>query len=81
MTHTSPETPGHSQASRWLRGDRPVVELYVDPAGFSGPACRGTVGGRRKAVRDRLALQGGTGGLSSQKPPDQNGGVRTELYV
>ena len=25
------------------------------------PACRGTFGGRRKAVRDRLALQGGTG--------------------
>ena len=25
------------------------------------PACRGTLGGRRKAVRDRLALQGGTG--------------------
>ena len=24
-------------------------------------ACRGTFGGRRKAVRDRLALQGGTG--------------------
>ena len=27
------------------------------------PACRGTFGGRRKAVRDRLALQGGTGDL------------------
>ena len=26
-----------------------------------GPACRGTFGGRRKAVRDRFALQGGTG--------------------
>ena len=25
------------------------------------PACRGTLGGRRKAVRDRFALQGGTG--------------------
>ena len=25
------------------------------------PACRGTFGGRRKAVRDRFALQGGTG--------------------
>ena len=25
------------------------------------PACRGAFGGRRKAVRDRLALQGGTG--------------------
>ena len=25
------------------------------------PACRGTFGGRRKPVRDRLALQGGTG--------------------
>ena len=28
---------------------------------FGNPACRGTFGGRRKAVRDRLALQGGTG--------------------
>ena len=27
----------------------------------SSKACRGTFGGRRKAVRDRLALQGGTG--------------------
>ena len=25
------------------------------------PACRGTFGGRRKAVRERFALQGGTG--------------------
>ena len=25
------------------------------------PACRATFGGRRKAVRDRFALQGGTG--------------------
>ena len=31
----------------------------VGPRG--NPACRGTFGGRRKAVRDRLALQGGTG--------------------
>ena len=31
----------------------------VTPRG--NPACRGTFGGRRKAVRDRLALQGGTG--------------------
>ena len=30
----------------------------VSPRG--NPACRGTFGGRRKAVRDRLALQGGT---------------------
>ena len=29
--------------------------------GRGNPACRGTLGGRRKAVRDRLALQGGTG--------------------
>ena len=32
---------------------------WVSPRG--NPACRGTFGGRRKAVRDRLALQGGTG--------------------
>ena len=25
------------------------------------PACRGSLGGRRKAVRDRFTLQGGTG--------------------
>ena len=31
----------------------------VTPRG--NPACRGTFGGRRKAVRDRFALQGGTG--------------------
>ena len=31
--------------------------LYIT----GNPACRGTFGGRRKAVRDRLALQGGTG--------------------
>ena len=30
------------------------------------PACRGTFGGRRKAVRDRLALQGGTGPRAPQ---------------
>ena len=29
--------------------------------GQERPACRGTFGGRRKAVRDRFALQGGTG--------------------
>ena len=39
------------------------------------PACRGTFGGRRKAVRDRLALQGGTGGTRPNHyeilwPPD-----------
>ena len=42
--------------------------FFHDPAdvgnlisGRGNPACRGTFGGRRKAVRDRLALQGGTG--------------------
>ena len=33
--------------------------ITASPRG--NPACRGTFGGRRKAVRDRLALQGGTG--------------------
>ena len=37
--------------------------VYRDPrcSPRGNPACRGTFGGRRKAVRDRLALQGGTG--------------------
>ena len=35
--------------------------LYDAIAPRGNPACRGTFGGRRKAVRDRLALQGGTG--------------------
>ena len=34
-------------------------EIISAPRG--NPACRGTFGGRRKAVRDRFALQGGTG--------------------
>ena len=34
----------------------------TDFPGFARePACRGTFGGGRKAVRDRFALQGGTG--------------------
>ena len=33
------------------------LEILEHPRG--NPACRGTFGGRRKAVRDRLALQGG----------------------
>ena len=37
----------------------PPLWQKVSPRG--NPACRGTFGGRRKAVRDRLALQGGTG--------------------
>ena len=47
-------------------GLRPPEQLER-PAGFpsssprGNPACRGTFGGRRKAVRDRFALQGGTG--------------------
>ena len=36
-----------------------LVMIFASPRG--NPACRGTFGGRRKAVRDRLALQGGTG--------------------
>ena len=42
-----------------LEMDKLVWLLAVSPRG--NPACRGTFGGRRKAVRDRLALQGGTG--------------------
>ena len=36
-----------------------VFPVVMSPRG--NPACRGTLGGRRKAVRDRFALQGGTG--------------------
>ena len=41
----------------------PPEEAVPGPSVFPSrnPACRGTCGGRRKAVRDRLALQGGTG--------------------
>ena len=39
----------------------PVELLQILKDDAVNPACRGTSGGRRKAVRDRLALQGGTG--------------------
>ena len=48
------------------RGDgaerrEPAGRAHHGWAPRGNPACRGTFGGRRKAVRDRLALQGGTG--------------------
>ena len=50
------------------RGEAPSEPVEPSPASedlekvtLRNPACRGTFGGRRKAVRDRLALQGGTG--------------------
>ena len=44
-------------------GRRGSDEVVPGPSVFpSGePACQGTFGGRRKAVRDHFALQGGTG--------------------
>ena len=56
------------QRMRWLDGitdsmDVGLSELWdlvMDREAWH-PACRATFGGRRKAVRDRLALQGGTG--------------------
>ena len=41
--------------------DIEIKNLLSESTGMSprgNPACRGTFGGRRKAVRDRLALQG-----------------------
>ena len=44
----------------WRRGsDEAVPGPSVFPSG--NPACRGSFGGRSKAVRDHFALQGGTG--------------------
>ena len=55
--------PGPGQAVAGL-----VLAVFGGRAGVSRLECgrgscgsRGTFGGRRKAVRDRLALQGGTG--------------------
>ena len=47
------------QRMRWLDGITDPMDMGLGPRGT--PACRGTFGGRRKAVRDRFALQGGTG--------------------
>ena len=46
-----------------LQGKEALLSLEEKAARAprGNPACRGTFGGRRKAVRDRLALQGGTG--------------------
>ena len=45
------------------RGEGAQRKRCLDPrcSPRGNPACRGTFGGRRKAVRDRFALQGGTG--------------------
>ena len=55
------DSPRQAESSeiRSILGIHTTVSLGVTPRG--NPACRGTFGGRRKAVRDRLALQGGTG--------------------
>ena len=56
-------TQGNRLSCRDQEGRRGSEEAVPEPSVFpSGdPACRGTFGGRRKAVRDRFALQGGTG--------------------
>ena len=40
---------------------RRAKSFEKDPDASGDPVCRGTFGGRRKAVKDRIALQGGTG--------------------
>ena len=61
--HSHPSAQGNRLSCRNQEGRRGSEEAVpghsVFPSG--NPACRGTFGGRRKAVRDRLALQGGTG--------------------
>ena len=47
----------------WPNMSQASCVVWRDPRG--NPACRGTFGGRRKAVRDRFALQGGTVQLTS----------------
>ena len=56
-------TQGNHLSCRDQEGRRDSEEAVPGPSVFpSGePACRGTLGGRMKAVRDRFALQGGTG--------------------
>ena len=55
------ESSREAQSGRRLLGTqrKRCRDPRCSPRG--NPACRGTFGGRRKAVRDRLALQGGTG--------------------
>ena len=46
----------------WITGLQELAYFCLKKVNIMlSPACRGTFGGRRKAVRDRLALQGGTG--------------------
>ena len=54
---------GNPLSCRDQEGRRGSEEVVPGPSVFpSGePACRGTLGGRMKAVRDGFALQGGTG--------------------
>ena len=58
-------TQGNHLSCRDQEGRRGSEEAVPGPSVFpSGdPACWGTFGGRSKAVRDRFALQGGTGDL------------------
>ena len=54
----------HGSASQHRHKTMDLTNLHkCTPLGIwkGNPACRGTFGGRRKAVRDRFALQGGTG--------------------
>ena len=61
VDHIASSRSWHNISDQEGRGgsEEAVPGPSVFPSG--NPACRGTFGGRRKAVRDRLALQGGTG--------------------
>ena len=56
-------TQGNRLSCRDQEGRRGSDEAVPGPSVFpsGNPACRGTFGGRSKAVRDHFALQGGTG--------------------
>ena len=56
---TSCVLPTVTQACEVVKKLLMFLYCFLSPRG--NPACRGSFGGRRKAVRDRLALQGGTG--------------------
>ena len=56
-----PVISGRSKGASEKSGILSIWEGSLGTPLGSVPACPGTFGGRRKAVRDRFALQGGTG--------------------